>query len=290
MIKRSRTEAGLVALIKENLEYVEESNRKGRLYAGDNVCHRMNAILSQNKSTVKIESTMIPYTEVGIAMEKLIIRALNKGGVFVANDVRIPELEGIPMGGKIDAIIWWRDRPVIVEVKTASNTIVKEKHRIQAMTYSMFTGLDYIILYINRSIGKPNFGKLTLDTEAHYFAYSEDESLELFKNVCKAAYSSTTGLLDNTDIPYNKTACKSFYCPFIGYCHEGKKLADFKSMPKSEYKKYNAFIEEKTQWFIDNKLAIYTAFCENLNAKKIANKKNRKTVLEYYEKVFGVST
>ena len=293
MLKRSMTVSSLVKLISDNLEYLETANRNGRLYAGDNVCWRMNAIYSKHvQENVKVESTKTPYTEVGIAMEKVIINSLVKGGIYVSHDVRIPEIEGIPLGGKIDAIIIWNDKPVILEIKTASNTLIKEKHRIQAMTYSLFTGLDYIILYLNRNIGKPMFGKLTLDAEAHYFTYNEAEAMSLYTNICKAAYSSANEMLDNTDIPHNKTACKSFYCPFIGYCHEGKKLAgsSFRAMPKNKQKEYKAFVDEKVDWFFTHQPEVYKGFLANLNSKRNRSKRNEKIVLEYYEKTFGVTT
>lgn len=291
MIKRSMTVGTLVQLISKNLEYVETANRNGRLYAGDNVCWRMNAIYSKHyEENVKVESTKTPYTQVGVAMEKIIVNALVKAGIYVSHDVRIPEIEGVPLGGKIDAIIIWNNKPVVLEIKTAGNTLVKEKHRIQAMTYSLYTGLDYIILYLNRNIGKPMFGKLALDAEAHYFSYNDGDALNLYTNICKAAYSSANELLDNTDIPHNKTACRSFYCPFIGYCHEGKKLtgSTFKAMPKNKQKEYKAFIEEKVDWFFNNQKEVYAAFLANLNSKRNVSKRNKKVVLEYYEKEFGV--
>jgi len=188
------------------------------------------------------------YTKIGNAVEDVVITAFKNSKIYIGNDLKLPEVDYISLGGKIDAIVDVNGQAQIIEIKTTSNPMkLNLKHYNQALTYSTYLGLDFNILYLDRKVAVFNRGEQNLSINSFYFQYNEKKSIQNLKNLFKARYYIENNALPEVEL--DSKHCREIYCDFYDYCHSNKKFpTHLKKIQKVKLLEY----QTKEQEFIDN--------------------------------------
>lgn len=235
LVSSKELEEKIVNGLKQDKSY---NKRGGRLYAGDGICSRLLAIKATTDTERHNTETELAYQKVGNALESVAVRGMENSGILLGNDLRLPEVEYLNIGGIIDAIALVDGKPHIVEIKTTKDVMVlNPKHYSQAETYSAFLQLPFSVLYIDRKIGTYDRGRLLLTMNTFESEYNEGDAIKRIATLFEARYH-----IENNSMPdaqLSARLCKTFWCDFYDYCHRNKRIkTNLKKLPRSKSLEY----------------------------------------------------
>jgi len=128
------------------------------LYGADaGLCARRNVLLQNNESVAnEITDTANAYMAIGVAIEDMLAKALDKDGSLIKQSLRLVDMPELKISGKIDLVIFDTDGELaLVEVKTCGKlpTEPKPTHLAQIQTYAAVSGIHKCWLtYISRNV------------------------------------------------------------------------------------------------------------------------------------------
>lgn len=125
-------------------------------------CGRRNVYLLQG---VRKEREPNPRLErifaAGHAFHDILQKSLESMGVEMESEIVVSQDEPVPVKGHADGALVWRDRRILIEVKSCSETVYinrlkwkkpKDEHFEQANIYAHILGYDVIwVIYINKN-------------------------------------------------------------------------------------------------------------------------------------------
>lgn len=194
----------------QGLESVEYKKRGGRLYVSDSTLCEKKAVLASNELTYESDGFKSFYTEQGKTAERVALTGLDNSGLLMFADYKTPDI-GINIGGKIDAIVYYKERVQILEIKQIGSLPVSpiKDHIAQTVFYSALLGLPAILLYLDRKIEGFNTGLLRRE-------FVMDTS---FENRRKYLERAVKGYLYNKEklIPLKPDYMKKSYCTRCDY-------------------------------------------------------------------------
>jgi hypothetical protein len=177
--------------LKEHLESgllgTQEIDRSGRTWVSQvSGCARHGALAATFKGSEVEDAAKEFYCEIGKTAENSILKGWRKDGILLFHDYSLPRIYGLDVGGKVDAIVYYRNKITVVEVKTCGALPSKPKpaHLSQARLYAAFLGLPYTLFYMSRSVAK--FGG---SLKVKEFNYDFDVDI-LTNNMYNAVYAS----------------------------------------------------------------------------------------------------
>lgn len=220
----------ITSLFKDGTDVIKIESRSsaGRLHGSTAYCPRHESLASNFSWETRLKPAAALYQGVGVGVEKALQDGLLMSGGLMANNIKIPASPDINFGGEVDAIVLADEKLWVLEIKTIGTLPVQPliKHRFQALTYSLFTGLPARIIYVSRSIAKYYngadgqqvqevlmkefelpFNHATLKSVAHtlFLGHLYSDALKLAP--IPSGFSETVH-------------CK--YCPFVPMCWKGE--------------------------------------------------------------------
>ena len=217
-------EGGIDSWWKRLLSRVETPYLRSHLYGADaGRCARLNFFHAYNETVPAVQnSASTAYMAIGVALENMLRDALQRDNRLIASNYRIPQVEGIPISGKVDLIaVDNSERVSIFEVKTCSALpkLPKWVHLQQLQTYAAVTGFDRAFLtYISRGVQSTYGGGLDILT----FQIDTSRS-SLYDRLLTAAISNLaipSGFVPPMQPTFRKSV-ECLHCPFIPVCWEG---------------------------------------------------------------------
>lgn len=209
-------------IIRRGLTKTVEYNRDGRIYAsGAAYCTRQTVIGATGKSTEIQNAASGAYMTMGSAIEEMLLTAFHNQNVLLFKQYKLPELPGINMGGKIDAIVYVLNKIRCVEIKSCSSLpgAPKSGHLEQAQVYSAVTGLPASLVYFSRSVADYN-GNIQL--REFPLALSREDHFNTMFKVCYARLAIDANVIP--PVPSGWTQANCGYCPFVPICWEDDEL------------------------------------------------------------------
>lgn len=202
--------------IIKSLEREYEVNRKNRLHAGDaGFCARQSVLNASYSGPGKSDAKSMLYMSIGSAVHNLVQDSLDQSGALLFREYKIPDIE-INMGGYIDALAFVEDRIMILEFKTAGNTLpgeIKDGHREQATLYSVVTGLEAQVVYISRNVAGWD-GKVLI--KAMPLGLTRQSAADVAFSAAYSHFALQMGVVG--PIPSNMVEQRCGYCSFKPFC------------------------------------------------------------------------
>lgn len=143
----------------------ERGPAKARVHfygADAGLCARRNVLLAHNEWIASEKTpTTRAYMDIGVALEGMLVKALERGGRLVASQVALPLMQEVRVNGYIDIVIFdSEDELALVEVKTCGKLpdAISPTHLAQIQFYSAASGVDKAwVTYISRNV-REEFG------------------------------------------------------------------------------------------------------------------------------------
>lgn len=199
--------------------------RRPHLYGADaGYCARKNVFNSLN-DTIPFSATAssTAYMRIGDAIENMLAEGLKKHDLLVAQNMRLVELPGLKVSGKIDLIcLDNHDRLALIEVKSCGDLPLRPRigHLIQVQSYAAISGFDNVhIVYVSRNVRSTGWGN---DADIKTFPVEMTPEV-IFDRLQVAAFSNLSiqaGRLPPVPATFKKSTHCS-YCPFTHFCWEG---------------------------------------------------------------------
>jgi CRISPR/Cas system-associated exonuclease Cas4 (RecB family) len=152
------------------LHNIQPAASRSHLYGSDaGLCARKNVLLEHN---VWFDNEITPasagYMAVGVALENMLAEGLRRTGRLIQQNIRIVEMPGLKIAGKIDlAISDHEGQLALVEVKSCGKLpeAPKPEHLAQIQMYCAVSGIHRAWLtYISRDIRLEFGSRLALQT------------------------------------------------------------------------------------------------------------------------------
>lgn len=227
-----------------------------RPYISSSMCPRaimLNGTLEKYESAVT--PTLSYYAAIGNAVEAEVLKSYEENNSLLIDSWKLPNVlfpPGVDLGGKLDAIIWYKGTPVLVDIKTvgmvdkhtyadintgqlrelqqtgqiiltegdlkeSASKKVKEVYQAQLQLYCAITGLDNgYILSISRRI-QDGFTK---NVSASFKAIDISDAV-LEKRIAVLLYGieAKNKRIEPTKLQgIKKTHCNDSFCNFVDYC------------------------------------------------------------------------
>lgn len=192
-------------------------DRKGRLFASDSAfCARQGVIKSRTLSDSIESPSFYGYTKVGETMEDIVVTGLHLDETLLFKQFRLFAVDGLNLGGKIDAIVYVEGKVYAVEVKSCGELPKSATERgyqaSQAALYSVITGLPGKLLYFSRTVANQQGDLKMVD-----FDISTEQSHLALWTIMYAQYANEIGAVP--DVPSHITGpSKCGFCPYKKSC------------------------------------------------------------------------
>lgn len=208
------------------LRHTQPSRRRTYLWGADGgLCPRKNLFNQECPVPFVYYPSTQGYMAVGVALEDMLAKALDRNDRLIKQDIRLVELESknmphLRISGKMDIIaLDHEDQPALVEVKTCGPLPHKPKpnHLVQLHTYAAVSGFNRCYLtYVSRKISTTGAkGKLDVHT------FPVDVTRETFFSRFYTAALSQICMDERRAVPVPAHFRKSrecSWCDFESYC------------------------------------------------------------------------
>ena len=261
--KNSINESELLAHFQRISPTTQTQFHQKRPYISSALCPRQ-LMLNGTLPTRETEKTpaLKYYGGIGNAVEKEILDVYESNGSLLISGWKLPsELfpEGVDLGAKLDAIIMYRDTPVLVDIKTvgivdahsyaqltpediqalqkgdnvvimpdderikfAASKKMKQVYEAQLQLYCAITGLDNgFIMSISRRVQDTFSAGGHLSTTFTQIDLSEQNLIKRVAVLLYGIKSRDLGQIPSKLAGIKKTHCKDAFCDFVPYCFDG---------------------------------------------------------------------
>lgn len=240
----------LIDVIENGLTKSEYQNFDGRIHASTSgYCARRGALEATYKGERAYAATSALYFKLGIALEDVILDALDAKKRLLFRQYHLPEI-GINLGGKVDGIIIHNGKLHCLEIKSCGTLPSKPdiEHLKQLYIYTAVTGLPGILLYVSRSV-QDHKGELKL--KPFEMGFDLDNSTLAIQSAAAAYFASKNSLLP--EIPeYIKSEKDCGYCYFKNICWQFETSSVLEPMTEDE----NKAIQQAVNKFSDHFMSI----------------------------------
>ena len=202
--------------ITNGLAKIEYQDYGGRLHASSTgYCARQGALQATFEGNKKYEAQSAIYFEIGIAIENVILNALDNQKRLFFRQYALPE-NPINLGGRVDGIVLYKGKVHCLEIKSCGQLPSKpnSEHVAQLAIYSACTGFPGLLLYVSRHVQNPN-GSLKM--KMFDLGFDENMLEQSLSNAASAYFSSKNNFMpDIPDYITGENDCG--FCPFKDVC------------------------------------------------------------------------
>ena len=208
-------------LIERGLKGSEfKKSRNGRLHASDVLCER-KAVYDSNWEGEEIETPdKYHFIKGGMVSEEINKYSLKETASLLFDEYKMPDI-GINLGGRVDAIVHYKNKLWVVEMKQIGSlpTSPKKYHESQTMLYSAITGLPAILYYVDRKVITP-FPQ-TPSHRAFFLDSGYDNRFKYLSRAVKSNLYNESKLIPDKPIYLKKSWCPS-HCKLKEVCWGGE--------------------------------------------------------------------
>lgn len=210
--------------ILEHSLYSETGLKTDKIYpSSSSICDRRSVAMTLLPESAKATQSVVNqmYFKIGSAIEDVVVRALNAGGILVDREIVVKrDWKDAHVSGRIDAVIKLDEMLYPVEIKSCGSTLPKKPkthHQSQLMTYMVSTGMHVgFLIYVSRTVADWR-------QNLKYKVFKVEMSPEKLDSY--ASYLATVLVYVNEKtlpvIPFEDSEnCK--YCPIFDYCWNKK--------------------------------------------------------------------
>lgn len=223
----------------------------GRLFASSaGECPRRNTLHASEEKRVKWTAAAELYTAIGTSVHKVLQDAMFSEEALLYSEYHLPEIDGLNLGGYVDAIALVEGKIAVVEIKTCGKlpNEPRSEHRTQALIYSAITGLPAFILYQSRNVAG-------YDRQPLLKAYRVIATDEELVSILASLVVSTLAIRQERllPIPAHFTGAKDCgFCPFKDFCWTGEK-GQWSEVTADEYGQLLEEAEQRAKAIVDDK-------------------------------------
>lgn len=235
IVKVKSSQQTLEEVIVSGLTSIRTRERpNSRFYSSDaGHCPVKNVRAATDVGQAVFTAASTLYTEIGNKVHEEVIKSLDKEGLLIFDEYKLPDL-GVKLGSKVDAIIFWESKFYGLEIKTCGELpgSIKPEHKAQAALYSFITGLPFIVVYLSRNVADWQ-GQVKI--KSFFLEYDDEYIQTTLKNVITASLSLDKGLIPPIPIGFERNKFPCGQCNYNFACYNGMIPNGLREMTTEEY-------------------------------------------------------